>query len=186
MNSTSDSKLKPALIGGAALGAASSIPVVNCLNCFCCALVIGGGVLAAFLYLRQRPPAPEAPYGDGALVGLMAGVVGAVVALLIAIPFQAAFSQMGYQPGTEQLEEVLAEAELPPEVEDLIIRLASGEMAAGSLLIAFGFNLVIFSIFAMIGGLIGVALFHKKTPPQQAMAPGPPAAPPPPPPVMNP
>ena len=44
------SMLKPALISGVAFGVAGSIPVINWINCACCALIIGCGFFAAFLY----------------------------------------------------------------------------------------------------------------------------------------
>ena len=64
-------KLQPALLAGVAIGVLSSLPVVNLANVCCCAWVIFGGGLAAYL-MQQNHPAPiEA--GDGALVGLLAG-----------------------------------------------------------------------------------------------------------------
>lgn len=182
MSSTAPDKLKPALIGGVALGVASSIPVLNCFNCFCCALVIGGGLLAAYFYFRKVPPSPQVPYGDAALVGLLAGVIGAVVCVVFAAFFQLLFTQLGFQPGMglEQLEQVLAEADLPPEVEDWLYTLASGQLSGATLLIQFGIDLVICPIFAMIGALIGAALFHKKTLAPQLMTGGPPPPSPPP------
>jgi hypothetical protein len=47
------SMLKPALISGVAFGVAGAIPFVSALNCFCCALVIGSGMLASFLYSKE-------------------------------------------------------------------------------------------------------------------------------------
>ena len=47
------SMLKPALISGVAFGVAGSIPVVNWINCACCALIIGCGFFAAFLYSKD-------------------------------------------------------------------------------------------------------------------------------------
>src|SRR5918995_4891205 len=78
------SKLQPALLGGVAIGVLSALPVVNIGNFCCCAWVLLGGVLAAYL-MQQNHPAPVAA-GDGALVGLMAGAIGAVVGSLLAIP----------------------------------------------------------------------------------------------------
>ena len=36
----------PALIGGVFLGITSALPILHYINCACCALVIGGGILA--------------------------------------------------------------------------------------------------------------------------------------------
>jgi hypothetical protein len=159
-------KLKPALAGGVALGIASAVPGLNLVNCACCALVLGGGMLAAYLYLKRSPPSAQAPYGDGALVGIAAGVVGAIVATLLSIPMapvnQAITRSLGMGGDPEQLREALAEADLPPQIEDLLVSLSSGEITVAGLLIGFAFNLILFSLFAMVGALIGVAVFHKK------------------------
>lgn len=151
---------RPALIGGGALGVASAIPGLNCLNCACCALVIGGGVLAAQLYLKDRPPTAQPPYGDGAKVGLFAGLVGAVVATIISIPLNLAFS--GMRPDPAQLEEMMGQGEIPPELVQLIETLGTTGQGAGGIFMSLLFYLVAFSIFATLGGVIGAAIFHKK------------------------
>ena len=81
--------LQPALLGGVVIGVLSALPVINLANC-CCAWILFGGGLAAYL-LQQGRPAPIS-VGDGALVGLMAGAVGAVVWTLVSIPLAAVLS----------------------------------------------------------------------------------------------
>ena len=164
MNGNKPNKLQPALIGGVALGVASAIPILNCLNCACCALAIGGGFLSAFLYLKDQPASSEAPYGDGALLGLMAGAIGAVVTSVVSIPFQLLQSSIGFQPDFSELEEQLSE--LPPEMADFFRTMLEGASAGGFSIVAiimmFFAYLVAFVIFAMVGAIIGVALLHKQ------------------------
>ncbi len=157
----SSDKLKPAMIGGVALGFASAIPIVNCLNCACCALVIGGGYLAAFLYMKEAPPSAEPPYGDGAVLGLIAGVVGAVTSTIVSIPFQ--LLQLG-TGGMGEIHQAIEEAgmDLPPAAEQMIAQMGAGGVALGAIVFGFFFNLVLFSIFATIGSIAGVATLHKK------------------------
>ena len=191
MNGTSlapmPNKVQPALIGGVALGVASAIPILNCLNCACCAIAIGGGFLAAFLYLKDQPPTAEAPYGDGALLGLMAGVIGAVVATVVSIPFQLLQGAIGFKPDLSQLEEQLGD--LPPEAADFLRSMVEGGgFSVMAILMAFFFYLVLFSIFAMIGAIIGVAVLHKQgggTAPETSYGvSSSPSSPPPPPPSL--
>lgn len=153
------SKMKPALIGGAALGVASSIPVLNLANCACCALVIGGGVLASYFYTKDAPPAPAPAYGDALLLGALTGVFGALISTMLSIPMTLLTSSMGVWEG---IADALREADLPPEALELIDSLGSGGFALGALLIGLVFNLVIYSIFAGIGAMIGAAIFNKK------------------------
>ena len=76
-------KTQPALLGGVAIGVLSALPVINLANC-CCAWILFGGALAAFL-MQQNHPEPI-QIGDGAIVGLLAGMIGAFVWLLVSIP----------------------------------------------------------------------------------------------------
>ena len=148
------SKLKPALIGGIAEGVASSVPFLGLANVACCALVVGGGVLAAYLYMKDAPPSAQAPLGDGLKLGLLAGLIGGLVYTLILIPM----SLLGLEmlPG---MSEALENADLPPEVASM---LGSGGFSLGMILLALIFGLIIDPIFAGIGGVIGVAIFNKK------------------------
>lgn len=164
-----ESKLKPALISGVGLGVLSGFPLIECL---CCIWVIGGGVLAVYLYQRELSAAIQ--YGDGAILGLMTGAIGGVVASVISGIFGMIFGQSIAEFTREVFE---SQGDVPPWVEDM---LASG---ASFTLIEMLFSVIIFAIFATVGAVIGVAIFQKKAgpPPAQPMAPGAaPAAPPPP------
>ena len=58
-----NNKMKPALLGGLIVGLLSAIPIVN--YC-CCIWGIGGGALAAYLYIKDSPVPVKA--GDGAMI----------------------------------------------------------------------------------------------------------------------
>ena len=64
-------KMKPALIGGVALGLLSAIPFINILNACCCAWAVVGGALATYLYIKNSVT-PVRP-GDGAVPGAGCG-----------------------------------------------------------------------------------------------------------------
>jgi hypothetical protein len=172
MSNGSPDKLKPALIGGVAAGLASSIPPISCINCICCALFIGGGFLAAYLYLKEAPPTAEAALGEGAIVGALAGVVTAVVSGVLNIIITALFGAKIILWFLELVAEM--GAQIPPEVEEAI-RESGNAGIASQLLNSLGVG-VMAVIFATLGGVLGAALLHKKAAP-----PAPPTAPPPPP-----
>ena len=153
MNQAKPNLLKPALIGGIAEGVASSVPILNLANIACCLLVVGGGFLAAFLYMKDAPPAAKAPLGIGLKLGLLAGLFGAVTYALVSIPFAL-------------LAPDLAAAGLPPiDVLDLPPEVASALSSPVTLAIFFSLpGLIIDPFFCGIGGLIGVAIFNKKPP----------------------
>ncbi len=150
-------RLKAAAIGGGAAGVASQIPGLSLVNCLCCALVVGGGMLAVFLALRNEPATEKAPYGDGALIGALAGVVAAIVGAIVLIPIAALFGDP-----MEQMVRMLEGFEgIPPEVLDAMGGDAAGAVGALAF-VGFLMSLAVDVVFAAIGGVIGAAVFHKK------------------------
>ena len=144
------SPLMPALIGGSASAVASSIPLVNCLNLLCCALVIGGGFLASFLLSNQYKSA-GLPFAaaDGAKVGAIAGVVHGVVGGVISLAVRAIF-------GAPDIDEMLRQfedqgAEIPEAARGFVEAMAGG----GGVLVGLLMGVLVGVIFATIGGLIG-------------------------------
>ncbi len=143
MNNQAPSMLKPALISGVAFGVAGAIPVINWINCACCALIIGCGFLAAYLYSKDCRSAgvPFQP-GNGATVGLVSGLVYGVVSGVLGGIISSVFGLADWEEVIDQI---------------------SGFMeSSGSLmmvLIGIFFALLFGAIFGTIGGLIGGSVF---------------------------
>ena len=155
------SKSQPALLGGVAMGVLSALPIVNLGNCACCAWLIVGGVLAAYL-MQQNHPEPV-QVGDGAIVGLMAGVVGAIVVTVVSIPLSMMMG--GLQGGF--LEQAMANAgDMPPEVREMLEGMAAtGAVGIMATVVSFFMWLVLGTLFGMIGGILGAMIFRKNAPP---------------------
>lgn len=153
MNQATRSKLKPALIGGIAAGVAGSVPVLNLANCACGLLIVAGGVLAAYLYMKDAPPSAQAPLSDGLKLGLLAGVIEAVVFAVISISMALLTPDLSSWPfGALPFETV----DLPPEAVSML---------SSPVPLAIFFALIspiIDPIFCGLGGVIGVAIFNKK------------------------
>jgi len=183
--------LKPALIGGVTFGILSTLPVIGICNCVCCAWAIGGGVLAAYLYVKGSPL--PVTMGRGAVTGLATGAIGAVVCSLFSIPLQLIMTGGGNTAAMamERFQEMMAKTpdfpdELRQSIETFLMR---DDLMTLTLIFSFLGNVVFFSLFAMLGGAIGVAIFEKRkqgnlqqpvTPPAQQQPPQPPADMPPP------
>jgi hypothetical protein len=155
--------LKPALIGGVLLGVLSSLPIISLFNCFCCAWVIVGGVLAAYQYVKESPT--PVSLGKGVALGLLTGAIGAVVSALFTIPLH----MLTLKGGIGILEQMRSTMDqmptMPPETRQMIESIFSrGDMGVAIMIVGFLFSLVVFSIFAMVGGAIGVAIFEKRKP----------------------
>lgn len=143
----------PALIGGAIAGVLSGIPFLNCL---CCLWIIGGAMLASYLFIKDSSVTLGA--GDGAIIGIFSGIIAAVVHALISIPLYAVNRQF-----ILRIMERFAEytEEMPSGWESWF------ERGAGLDLPFFMLNLVIsaviFAVLGLLGGIIGISLFGKKT-----------------------
>jgi hypothetical protein len=181
---------KPALIGGVLLGIVSALPLISALNCVCCAWVIGGGILAANLYVKSSPVGVT--LGRGVILGLLTGVIGAVVDTAFTVPLHLVMSRFGLN-FTEQMREVFDQIpNLPPGTrEQFQTLLAGGTFGILMIVISGIFKIFAYGIVGMIGGAVGVAIFEKRRPGThegpQAPYPPPvdlPPPPPPPPPVI--
>lgn len=165
MNEQKPPMLIPALIGGVFLGVTSALPLVEYINCACCALVIGGGVLASVLYLRDYPAfLPPLSYGDAAILGLLTGVLGGVVWTMVDVPLELLKLQLGMgMADLSELNDLLDDASIPPAArEALEAFFASGGLTVGMIILSLILNLFFGALFAMIGAIIGVAIFQKR------------------------
>jgi hypothetical protein len=169
------SMLKPALISGAAFGVAGAIPVINWLNCACCALIIGCGFFAAFLFSKESQKAGAAfGAGPGATVGLLSGLVYGVVSGVLGGIINAAFGMGDWQEVIEQLQ--ASGAEIDPEVLNQVSSFMESSGSFVMILIGIFFALLFGAIFGTIGGLIGGSVFKVQSPaaPMEQAPPPPP------------
>jgi hypothetical protein len=151
--------IQPALVGGMFLGFLSTLPFVDLANCLCCMWVLMGGGIGAVLLARQRPAGIT--FGDGAYVGVLSGLFGAVVGTAVHIPMQIiSMRLLGTQP--QQFEEVLQRMGVEGPMKDFMMRVMSGEISAVTILFTFFSYLLMWSLFAMIGGILTVAIMNKR------------------------
>jgi hypothetical protein len=169
MNQKKPSYLPAALAGGIFLGFFSGVPILNCLNCACCIMVIGGGLMSSYIYLHNYPQSlPQATYGDGAVLGILTGLFGTVFWTFIHISIMFLKGLMGFSAaGMGMLTEILSNPDLPPEIREFLQEILGNYMSENVLtpvfLLVSIISMAIISIlFASIGSIIGFALFQKK------------------------
>ena len=159
----SPNRVKAAAIGGSIAGAASEIPLLGVLNLACCALVVGGALLAVHLALRNEPPTDRAPLGAGAAIGALSGAFAAVVGTIISIPLTLLVGNMAQQ-GIETLlenSEVIQIEGLPLELLESLTASSEG-LVISALLLGLVMSLLLYTAFAALGGILGASIFHKK------------------------
>jgi len=154
MNGRKPAILMPALIGGIAGGVLSGVPFLNCL---CCLWIIGGGILASYLLVKESPVPLTA--GDGARAGAFSGVIAAAAASLIGLPL-AAMNSAFLHRFIERMAEYVRE--MPAGWERWFDR-GSGPFSLGWFLIGVVINAAVFAVLAALGGIIGISIFNKRT-----------------------
>lgn len=150
-----DNKFKPALIGGVVTGILSVIPFVSAANLCCCLWAIVGGLIATYLYVKNSPTPATA--GDGAVLGAIAGLVGAVISVVIGVPIALV---MG--PTMRNLFLSILENADPQQAEMMRRQFEAGGDAIAPIIVQSLIGAVLLFVFAIIGGLIGVAIFEKR------------------------
>lgn len=135
-------------VAGAVAGLASSLPIINLLNCLLCGWIWIGGIAAVYLY-NGREPIKLQP-AQGALVGALAGVVASIVTVVLSMALG------GFGVAAASLND--------PEIAQYLDQFGGREVVGG-LAASFGLvcNVVIYGGFGALGGLIGAALFKNKT-----------------------
>jgi len=153
--------LKPALLGGLVMGVLSALPGVSLGNCCCCAWLVTGGFIAAYV-LQSNTPQPIT-MGDGALVGLLAGLFGAIVNMIVSVPMN-----MLTGPFQRQLVQRFADAQpdLPENVRQMVDNMSIGAVSVIGTVMAFFMMLILGAVFSSIGGLLGAFFFKKKAAPE--------------------
>jgi hypothetical protein len=146
-------KHQPALLGGLAIGVLSSVPGVNIANLCCCLWVVAGGMLVVYLQQQSRPEPVET--ADAVVGGLLAGLIGAIIATIVSTMIFSASTMMMQ----DQFREALENPDVPPEMRDFMMRMFTG---SGIAVLQFAINIPLYSIFAMLGALLGLAFFRKK------------------------
>jgi len=155
MNAQKPGMFAPALIGGAVAGVLSGIPIVGCL---CCLWIIGGAMLSAYLLSKDSPLVLTS--GDGAIVGAFAGIVAAVVHAILNIPFYAlnlAFFRRVMDTMAEYIEEL-------PSGWNTLLERSAGPLSLPWFFLGLIINSALYAVLGALGGIIGMALFGKKTP----------------------
>ncbi len=159
----------PALVGGTFIGVLSALPLVSLGNLCCCLWVVGGGVVAAFL-MQQSHPEPIDVL-DGGAAGFLSGVVGAFVFVVASLPLGVLLGSMQRDLARRLLS---GAQDIPEEMRTAVEQLGTG---TGGLVIGFLIMLVVGSLFATVGGIVGAAIFRRPTasppslPPRQSAPP---------------
>lgn len=165
------SKFRSAALAGTAMGVISALPGLSLINCCCCAGIIGGGILAVYLYKQEfKEGMPSLESSDGLVLGILAGLVGAftatVVSLMIILVFGAWEAEFVRGIVGKILESMEESGSLPSsaadDIRDMMEQAMSESTTIVGILGGLIMNLIIYPIFGMLGGLLGYTFFKPK------------------------
>lgn len=132
-NAAPPNKFVLAILGGVVMSLPSLVPAVQWV---CCIWAAGGGLLAAALYIKKSPTKVE--MGEGAILGAIAGGIGGLINLVAGLPI--AYALYGPQGPY-----------------------ASKDGSLGAVAIVGVFGTMMLVIFSILGGLLAVPLFEKRS-----------------------
>ena len=148
---------QPALLGGLFIGVLSSAPLVSIGNLCCCLWVVVGGLLTVYLQQQNRETPIET--SEAVLGGLIAGLIGAALSGLVSYALLTWTGTLWQDQARAAIE---SSPDIPPQVRDFVMNLMTGK---GVVLLQMAVTVPVYAIFSMLGALLGVAFFKKKTPP---------------------
>ncbi len=142
-----------ALVAGIVIGLLGNLPLLNLVNCILCAWVWLGGALAVWIYRRLQGAQPALTGGQGAGLGALSGVIGAVVGFGVYL----LTSSLSVPIMNSLARAFNIQGEMPWNT-------AAGGSNVTSGLIWLAIDLVLYSGFGALGGLV-MASMGKKTAP---------------------
>lgn len=160
-------KYLPGLVCGFGAAVLTTIPGVQTIAC--CLLVPIASVISIFLYKKSQPGLLKIQTGTGILLGLLTAVFAALFASGFEIIITYITRTSDLVTSMPQAEKVVKDMNLGPAAEEsmeVLKQMVSEIQSKGfSFLYAFLItttNLITYSIFGMLGGLIGTAVINKR------------------------
>jgi hypothetical protein len=136
--------------GGLVGGLASTLPLLQLGNCFCCLWAWVSGVVALLLVVREQPEPPPAAARLGALAGLWAGLVTGLLGLFTTL-------LMGPPPGFDPGDlSAFLPTDLDPRLWSSLSHLSTPDPLV--VLLTTLIRMGLFALFGMLGALVTAAL----------------------------
>ena len=138
-------------VGGLVAGALNSIPILNFINCFCCAGIMLGGAVALIYYDRSFAIREYLPPATAVTIGIAAGLFGAFISLGIDYIIYINFGHWEIEFLYDLLDEM---DEVPSALGEMLDELEQ-ELQAGFIWGSILFrNLILMPIFCLIGAVV--------------------------------
>ena len=150
--------ISAAVIGGITAALLSTTPVINLINCICCAGIIFGGALGLFYYARLNPDPELINPPTAVTIGIVTGLFGAFFALVLEYIFFEMFGPWQIEFARDILNQM---DEVPAYLEEMLYDIENQISAGfnwGAVLLE---NLIIMPVFCLSGALIARLFINK-------------------------
>ena len=164
-------KYLPSIVTGFGAAVLSTIPGIKNLNC--CLIIPAAAFLSIYLYNKSTGNNSPIKLNKALSYGLITGLIAALFSSLFDILITFITHSNDLVVGLEQTEEMMNELKLGAlmdasmEIMRTMVKeiKATGFSALYTVMITIS-NFFIFSIFGMLGGLLGMAVLNKRNRPQ--------------------
>lgn len=162
-------KYLSALVCGFGAAVLTTIPGVQTIAC--CLLVPIASVISIFLYKKSQQDLLKIQTGTGIFLGLLTAVFAALFASGFEIIITYITRTSDLVTSMPQAEKVVKDMNLGPAAEESmkVLKQMISEIQSKGFSFLYAFlitttNLITYSIFGMLGGLIGTAVINKRNP----------------------
>ena len=161
-------KLLPPLAAGFAASVLSTVPGLK--NASCCLIIPLASVFALFLYSKMNNITEKFRTGEAVYLGFMTGIFGALFTTFFEIVITYVARSNEFIEILPQTEAAMRELNLGPMLDtslELLRQMAKEIKATGfSAIYSIGMlfsNLLMYSIFGMLGGILGTIILNRRT-----------------------
>ncbi len=155
---------RPAMYAGLILAIINFAPGLDLLNCFCCAGLFIGGVLAVLFYRTDLPPDQPIMNIDGFYLGLWSGIFGAGFETILNITIGPYIADIKFHMLENIIKRMLSGTQIPSNIMDQLSQAIAAAKRPGLIdtLLSFFMIVVVYSIFTIFGALLTAAFIQKR------------------------
>ncbi|MGC8594783.1 MAG: hypothetical protein ACP5US_01970 [Candidatus Kryptoniota bacterium] len=155
---------RPALFAGLILSIVNFAPGLNLVNCFCCAGLLSGGMLAVLFYKLDLQEGETLMNIDGFYLGLWTGIFAAGFETVLNITIGPLIADVKMHMFENLLSNLLGNVQIPQDMMDQLKQAISAAKNPGLIdsLISFFLTVMIYSVFTIFGALLTSAFIQKR------------------------
>ncbi len=152
------------MFAGLILAIINFAPGLDLVNCFCCAGLFIGGVLAVLFFRMDVAPDYTILNIDGFYLGLWTGIFGAGFETVLNITIGPYIADIKFQMLKNIIDRMLSGTQIPSGIMDQLSQAIAAAKHPGLIdtLLSFFLIVVVYSIFTIFGALLTTAFIQKR------------------------